>query len=109
MRYEQYREIFLAAQFFEKAQNRRLRYHVERRRRFVGEHQPRFAGEGERNRGALFLPAGKFVRIAAGDGSRQLYLFKQLGSPPFRIFAFYAEMDFEDFFYVAAYRHDGSE
>ena len=105
MRHKQYREVLLAAQLFEKPQNRRLRYHVERRRRLVGEHQPRLAGERERYRGALFLPAGELVRVAARYVRGQLDLAEQLRGAPFRLFAFYPEMHLEHLFYVAAYRH----
>ena len=106
---EQYREVLFTAQPFKEPEDRRLGDNVERRRRLVGEDELGFAGEGDGDRGALFLPAGKFVGIARGDLGGKLDLREQLGDPPFGGLAFEAEVQLQHLAQVAADRHHRRE
>ena len=64
------RELVLAAEPVEQAQDPRLHGDVERRRRLVGDQQPRPAGESDRDRDPLPHPARELVREPPQRGLR---------------------------------------
>jgi len=64
---EQHRAADLVADIPEQGKHLRLRRHVERRRRLVGDDQLRLERDGHGDDDALALAARQAVRIAAGD------------------------------------------
>ena len=60
------REPVLPLEPSEQHEDLRLRRHVERRRRLVGDQELRAAGDRDRDDDALALPAGELVRVARG-------------------------------------------
>ena len=111
MRDEKEGESPLLLQLLEQLQNLRLQRHVERRRRFVGDHDGGARRERHGDHDALLLPAREFVRIArecvAAQGNADA--FEPFERFLFRIGRGHRPVRLDHFDELVAHGHDGVE
>ena len=88
----------------------RLHAHVERRGRFVEHHEARLQHHGARNRDALALAPGKFVRVAVPCRRIDVHLAERFDHPAFTLLtAEFRLVDAQPLLDDFRHRHAGAE